>query len=113
MTLQLMVSIFACLISTVALVFTAATFFRAGRWNESGEAKAIEKRFNAIEKKVDEHAVQLRDIPTKADLVKMSAEFGADIARLEANVENLGDRIGGVDAGVTRIEQFLMSGATR
>ena len=85
------------LISTGALVMSIATFARAGKWRDSEEAKDLDKRIGAVEAKVGRHEVKLENIATKAD-----------IARVEADIRGLGKEISNVDAGVTRIETFLM-----
>lgn len=96
------------IISTCALLLSAATFWRAGKWKESDGAKELvasisnhktetAKELAALKTKVAEHEVKLENIATKAD-----------IARLESDFRGLEKTIANVDAGVTRIETFLM-----
>ncbi len=88
--------------AVVSSVCAAFTVFQASRWRNSDDAKAIDERIKAVEDRTLEHGVQLKDLPSKADL-----------ASVRSDVHNLDRTVAGIDAGVTRIEQFLMSNGGR
>jgi len=113
---QLIFLIASLLVSTIALAFSAATFYRAGRWKESEDGKELERRLSAAEKwaespaalalidLVDEHSRQLAAGEERFENLATKA----DVARLQAEVSGLEKAVDRVDAGVVRIEKILM-----
>lgn len=96
------------IISTLALLLSAATFWRAGKWKESDGAKEIvtsisnhktktAEEIASLRTKVAEHEIKLENIATKSD-----------IARLESEMRGLDKTINNMDSAVVRIEAFLM-----
>lgn len=96
------VDVFPLVLSGGAFVMSVLTYIRTGRWKDSEDAKSLDGRLKAVESRVTEHEIKLDNLPTKAD-----------VARIEADVRSLEKTIGNVDAGVTRIEAFLMDGARK
>jgi hypothetical protein len=69
---------------------------RLGKEEARKVAEVIERRFEAIEKKAEEVALQkkleikdelTKELATKADIVRLEGEIKADIARLEGKVK--------------------------
>ena len=94
--------IIASAAAAISALCAAYTVLRDNKWRDSDEAKAMDTRIKAVEGKTLEHEVKLRDLPSKAD-----------VAAVKADVHNLERVVQGVDAGVTRIEQFLMTNGGR
>lgn len=92
--------IIASAAAAVSAACAAYIAWRDNKWRDSDEAKTMNARIKAVEDKTLEHEVKLKDLPSKADL-----------AAVNANVHNLERTVSGIDAGVTRIEQFLMNGS--
>ena len=87
-------SAFAAIISMGCALFIAR---RTENWRNSDGVKAMERRITDIETDCAKIKVRLDQVATKEDL-----------AGLKGEVRALSREVGNVDAGVTRIESFLM-----
>ncbi len=113
----------ALFFSAASLLIAAVTFWRNGKWRDSEEHKTLVAKvqdhgqvipmmvanITNLQASVLEHGNRLaageerfKSIATKADL----AVVASDVRGLEKTVV-------GIDAGVTRIEQFLINGGTK
>lgn len=91
------VPIWALVISTLAFLLAVATFWRAGDWEKTKAGEAVKAKHSALESRVTVIETKIADLPTKAD-----------IARLTAEVDAVQDSVKLVQGGVTRIEDFLL-----
>jgi hypothetical protein len=83
-----------------ALASAACTFFvawRAGRWRETEEAKALLKRMGEAENRISACEIRMEDLPTQAD-----------IARLESEIKGVGTQVGAANAGIDRLEGYFL-----
>ncbi len=114
--LPLIFLVASLLVSTIALAFSAATFYRAGRWKDSEEGKELERRLSAAEKwerspaavalieLVNEHSERLAAGEERFENLATKS----DVAGVQAEVRGLEKALDRVDAGVVRIEKILM-----
>lgn len=110
----------AILLSVAALVLNVFTAIRAGKWRDSEEHKDLVAKVNSHSQAIP---TMLANI---ANLVLTATEHGnrlaageerfksiatkADLAEVSSDVRGLEKTVAGIDAGVTRIEQFLING---
>lgn len=111
----------ALVIAACSLILNLFQIWRNGNWRNSDEGQKLIARVVAVEQSPDWHDTEAgRRLVGRVSDVENQLSAGeerfkslatkADVARLEADVDNLKHSIGGVDAGVTRIEMFLMNG---
>lgn len=96
------------IISTGALIMSIAVYFRADKWRDSEEAKKLDGRISTVETQVAKHAVKFENIATKEDVARLEADIRGFEKTVKAEMNGLSKEISGVDAGVNRIESYLM-----
>jgi hypothetical protein len=84
----------SALIAVICAVYVAN---RASGWRNSDEAKTMERRVTDIEKDCSNIKTRLDGMPSKGDF-----------EGLKSDVRALGRDVEKVDAGVSRIESFLI-----
>ena len=96
------------LISLASLGCTIFVTIRAKRWRDTDDGKSMLSKIHinhgALDARVQEHHDRLGRVETKLETMPTKA----DIARLESDVRSMMRELGSVDAGVKRIEQFMM-----
>lgn len=89
-----------------------ATIFAAARW-ASSKAFVTRDDFSALSKKVEAQGHELglirKDIEHLPDGDQF-AELSEAVVKLTATTEGMEQRIGRIDTGVTRIEDYLLKG---
>ena len=89
----------AALCAVISTLVALYAFFRDAKWRDSEEAKRLIDRVDKAENRLTGLEQATKNLATKED-----------VARVEADVRGLERTITNVDAGVTRIETFLMTG---
>lgn len=119
---QVIVPITCSVLSASCAVFVA---WRASRWRESDEAKAITGRIDVVEKLTTKHESKLTGMPAQVDemdtaVTKLTGRVDAieheiqklptkaDIRGLEEEVKGLAREQGLTRAGVDRIENHFI-----
>lgn len=95
----------------IALASLGCTIFvtvRAKHWRDTDEGKTMLNKIKVdhagLDSRVQEHHDRIGRVETKLETMPTKA----DIARLESDVRSMMRELGSVDAGVKRIEQFMM-----
>jgi hypothetical protein len=101
----------ACAVIACACAVWVA--FRSGNWRETDAAKALVGRVDVLETKVASFDDKLSDKPSQAQIAGIEERIKglatkAEIAAIQSDVHSLVREVAKVDAGVTRIEAFLM-----
>lgn len=86
---------------------------RSSNWRETDAGKALVGRVDVLETKVGAFESKLEDKPSQAQFAGIEERIKglatkAEIAAIQSDVHSLVREVGKVDAGVTRIEAFLM-----
>lgn len=94
------------------LLSTLAALFAGARW-ASARAFVTREDFSLLSKRVEGQAHDLamirKDIDHLPDATQF-AELSEAVVKLTAMTDALDERVGRIDAGVTRIEDYLLKG---
>lgn len=82
--------------------------WRAGKWRDSDEARALHQRVERTERRLDQHELKLKDLPTKADFEALRGEVRSVESGVRAELRGVEKQLDGVDQGIQRVEGFLM-----
>lgn len=84
-------------VSIIALIFVIATYARASRWRETDEGQRTIADISGLKDRLTKVETKLSDMPSKADF-----------ATLEAQLEGFEKMLRNTEAGVQRIEGYMM-----
>lgn len=85
-----------------AMLFSAATFVRAGRWRETDDGRRTSADIGKLKERMTVVETKLEDMPSKADFTA-----------LEAQLEGVEKMLRNTEAGVQRIEGYMMTEKSR
>ncbi len=98
----------ATAVSIAALLVAAATFVRAGRWREAEKLDQLEGRVGAHDKRITEVEATQRNLATKADITKLTAEIDGLEKLVKSEMDGVRRSGDATEQAVIRIERLLM-----
>lgn len=96
------------LIAIASLACTIFVTIRAKHWRDTDEGKALLSKIVASHNELDGRVDVVEDRMTRVETKLADMPTKADLAGVQSDVRSIIRELGSVDAGVKRIEQFMM-----